>query len=132
MATRPIDLVLDSFAWIEYFRGGVHSATVEKALRASRCATPVHVLAELADKYSREGLSGLTDALDFVEIHTTVLPLTRPVAERAGKTKADRRAVVSDFPLADAIVYEAAQEAGANLLTGDPHFHGMPDVRFLA
>lgn len=129
--SRPVDTLLDSFAWIEYFRGTQLGETVDRSLRSSACATPALVLAELSDKYQREKRAVISERLDFVELRTTILPLTRPVAERAGATKAARRSVLPDFPLADAIIYETAREWSGTLLTGDPHFRGMDGVRFL-
>ncbi len=131
MATRAVALVLDSFAWVEYLKGTSGGQTVEEALRESASGTPVLVLAELADKYHRERIPGLADALNFIEAKTTVLPLTRGIAERAGKTKAEMRRFFPDFPLADAIIYETARDQGAELITGDLHFRRMARVRFL-
>lgn len=41
-----VDLVLDSFAWVEYFRDSSVGQEVDHRLRGSRCATPTIVLAE--------------------------------------------------------------------------------------
>jgi len=131
MATRFVDLVLDSFAWVEYLKGQPAGRVVDRALHSGGCGTPIHVLAEISDKYHRERQPGLGRALDFIELRTTILPMTRGVAERAGKTKTDRRVVVADFPLADAIILETAREFGSDLLTGDPHFRGIHGVQFL-
>ena len=131
MAIESLDLVLDSFAWVEYFKGQPAGRAVDRVLRSSRCGTPILVLAELSDKYHRERQPGVGQALDFVELRTTILPMTRPIAERAGKTKVDRRATVPDFPLADAVILETAREYGSDVLTGDPHFRGVHGVHFL-
>lgn len=131
MATRSVDIVLDSFAWVEYFKGEPAGRTVDRTLRSDSCGTPTLALAEISDKFHRERRSGLGEALDFIELRTTILPMTRAIAERAGKTKTDRRAVMADFPLADAIILETARENGADLLTGDAHFRGLRGVHFL-
>lgn len=130
MATEG-DLVLDSFAWVEYFLGSRLGREVDRQLRRSRCATPTIVLAELADKYTREGIPDLARDLDFVEARTTVVPLDRGIAEGAGRLRAEMRKTAADAPLADAIVYATARRLGADVLTGDPHFRSLRGVVYL-
>lgn len=129
MATESY--VLDSFAWIEYFRGGRLGREVNRRLREARCATPSIVLAELADKYTREGIPDLARDLDFVEAQTIVVPLDRATAEEAGRLKAEMRRRSPDAPLADAIVYATAHRLGADVLMGDPHFRGLRTVVYI-
>ncbi len=126
-----VDLVLDSFAWIEYFRDSRLGREVDRKLRGSRCATPSIVLAELADKYTREGIPDLSRDLDFIEARTTVIPLDRGIAEEAGRLKTEMRESAPDVPLADGIVYATARRLGADVLTGDPHFRGRRGVVYL-
>ncbi|MDK2383479.1 MAG: PIN domain-containing protein, partial [Candidatus Korarchaeota archaeon] len=50
-------LVVDSYAWIEYFLGSDKGKKVlEELRRAEEVITPSVVLAELAHKYFREGM----------------------------------------------------------------------------
>ena len=49
------DAVIDSYAWIEYFKGTESGKRAEGYIEAGNCATPTIVLAELSDKYHREG-----------------------------------------------------------------------------
>lgn len=125
------DLVLDSFAWVEYFRDSPLGREVDRQLRRSRCATPTIVLAELADKYTREGIPDLARDLDFIEARTTVVSLDRALAEEGGRLKTEMRATDPDVPLADAIVYATARRLRAEVLTGDPHFRGRRGVVYL-
>lgn len=131
MATRGTALVIDSFAWVEYFRGTRLGRQVDRFVASQRCATPTIVLAELADKYAREGIPSLRLDLDEVESRTVLVPLDRPIAEEAGRVKAEARRKTPDFPLSDGIVSATAKSLGADVLTGDPHFRGMRGVVFL-
>jgi len=132
MATRSADIVVDSFAWVEYFRGSSLGEEVERLLRSRRCATPTIVLAELSDKYYRDGIQGLSTDLDEVDALSSLITLDRELAEAAGRIKVEARKTMKDFPLSDGIVYATAESLGAEVLTGDPHFRGRSRVIFLA
>ena len=131
MATRASDLVIDSFAWVEYFRGGRIGGEVDSFLTNHDCATPTIVLAELSDKYAREHIAGLSQDLDEIEARSALVPLDRGIAEDAGRVKTDARKRVADFPLADGIIYATAHVLHADVLTGDPHLRGWRGVVFL-
>ena len=131
MAIRGVDLVVDSFAWVEYFRGSPTGKEVDRLLSLHPSATPTIVLAELSDKYAREGISGFARDMDEVDSRTMILPLDRAIAEESGRVKAEARKRIPDFPLADGIVYASAKALGADVLTGDPPFRGWKGVVFL-
>ena len=111
-----LDRIVDSFAWVEYFRG----------TDAGR------VVAELRDKYVREHLPDWSRDLAFIKEMTVLVPEDELIAVRAGETKNRMRTEGRrDFGLIDGIIYETAREADAILVTGDPHFRGVRGVRFL-
>ncbi len=123
--------MVDSFAWVEYFGGSRVGREVDRLLAGRRCATPTIVLAELSDKYAREGTPSLKLDLDEIENRSAIIPLDRSIAEAAGPVKAEERRTKPDFPLSDGIVYATAQALGADVLTGDPHFRRMRGIVFL-
>jgi predicted nucleic acid-binding protein len=126
------DRVLDSFAWVEYFRGTDAGRAVAEELEGALVGTPLVVLAELRDKYVREAIPEWPRDLAFIKAMTTFLPEDERIAVRAGETKNRMRAEGRrEFGLIDSIVYETARAMDAVLVTGDPHFRGVRDVRFL-
>jgi len=50
-------IVLDSYAWIEYFLGSVSGRIVKEYLESEEVCTPSIVLVEVARKYLREGIN---------------------------------------------------------------------------
>ncbi len=60
------DAVIDSYAWIEYFKGSEHGKRAKKYIESGYCVTPTIVLAELSDKYHREGWKFWEEDLEFV------------------------------------------------------------------
>ena len=127
-----LNRILDSFAWVEYFRGTGAGRIVADEIETSAAGTPLVVVAELRDKYVREHLPDWSRDLAFIKEMTTLLPEDELIAIRAGETKNRMRAEGRrDFGLIDGIIYEMAREADAVLVTGDPLFRGVRGVRFL-
>ena len=126
------DRILDSFAWVEYFRGTDAGRLVADELEAPAVGTPLVVVAELRDKYVRDHLPDWSRDLAFIKEATALLPEDEAIAVHAGETKNRMRAEGRrDFGLIDGIIYETARAVDAILVTGDPHFRGARGVRFL-
>jgi len=66
-------------------------------------------LAELSDKYHREGWKYWEDDLEFIFAKTKIVDLTKEIAIKAGETKKEMRRSHPNFGLADAIIYETAK-----------------------
>jgi len=119
--------VLDSFAWVEYFRGTKKGETVKECLEEGGCITPTIVLAELSDVYEREGNSHWERDFAFILSKTTISDLDKETASEAGKIKNEvKRQQEPKFGLADAIVLATARKLAAKVLTGDQHFKKLP------
>lgn len=114
---------MDSFAWFEYFAGSSAGMRVSQLLSSRReLATPASCLSELKRKRIRQGRSWQSE-IEFIRSKSRVVPLSEVIALRAGD--------VLELHFADALVYATALELGGTLLTGDPHFKGLPQVEFL-
>lgn len=127
-----ISYVVDTWTWVEYFRGSAVGQEVAGDLESGDHYTSILSIAELADKFAREGLEGVERHAEFIRLKTEIIPLEVDVALRAGGNKHDHRATTdSQMGLADAIIYESAREVGATVLTGDPDFDGLDGVEML-
>ena len=100
--------------------------------------TPSLVLAELAWKYYREGvdpsmvrgwLQSISEATQIVEIDIVLAEesarASKELVEKARKEGLGRPG------LGDAIVLATTRVCRARLLTGDPHFKGLPETSWL-
>ncbi len=125
------DAVVDAYAWIEYFRGSRKGEKVKAYIEGGRTATPVIVIAELADKYVREGLGAWKTDLDYILSNSTIAELSVEIASKAGHTKNAMRKEQAGFGIADAIILETARAFKTKVLTGDPHFRGLKEAIFL-
>ncbi|MHB8606079.1 MAG: PIN domain-containing protein [Thermoplasmatota archaeon] len=127
-----VELVFDTFAWIELLGGGPGGADAEALHISHDVGTPVVVLAEAAHLYARRAPHHLAAALDAIRSTSELLPLTPEIAESAGKTRAAFEGARKGIGLVDCIVLETARAAGVPLVTGDPHLKGLKGVRFLS
>jgi predicted nucleic acid-binding protein len=88
-------------------------------------------LAELSDKYFREGCKSWDQDLRFILAKSDLAELTKDIAINSGRTKNLIRKTSPDFGLADAIIYETAKQFNASMVTGDRHFKNLENVIFL-
>lgn len=127
-----ISYVVDTWTWVEYFRGSAIGREMAAELESGDHYTSIISVGELSDKFAREYLNGIERHVEFIRLKTEVIPLSVEVAMRAGGNKHDHRATTdSQMGLADAIIYESAHEVGATVLTGDPDFDGLDGVEML-
>jgi len=117
--------VIDSYAWIEYFRGSKAGEKAKKLIEGGEAATATITLAEIREKYAREGWPYFDADLLFITSSTLLVNLTKDVAVKAGETNAAMKAKVKGWGIADSIILATAQMANAKVLTGDKHFKGI-------
>ena len=119
-------IVIDTYAWIEYFKGSVEGERAKKIIegKESKLFTPTIVVAELSDKYRREEIYEWVVRKKFIMLKTKILQLDIAVADDAGRLKQDMRKTHNDVGLADAIIAAHAESINASILTGDKHLKG--------
>jgi len=119
-------VVLDSFAWIEYFNGTTAGEKVQSFLEAGRVLTPAIVVAELSEKHKRLNRE-FGPKYDFVKARTSIVPLEEELARVAGELNFERKKRVKGWGLADSIILATARRSKSKVVTGDPHFKDLVD-----
>ena len=119
-------VVLDSFAWIEYFNGTSAGEKVQSFLETGLAVTPAIVVAELSEKHKRLNRE-FGPKYDFVKARTSVVPLEEELARVAGELNFERKKKVKGWGMADSIVLATARRSGARIITGDPHFRDLTE-----
>ena len=139
MRRIAVRIVVDAHAWVEIFRGSEEGHRAMDALsKATEVHTPGTVLAEIARKYVREGITAkeTTDRLNRITRASNV----SGIDERCALLSADcylqlkEKARSSGLPnpsLFDAIVLATAKSLDAKVLTRDEHFAGLPNTLWL-
>lgn len=120
--------VVDTSVWIEWLIGSPLRRKIERDMpQRSECVVPTIVQLELAKWLSREVGDDAADQMIAYTQKCFVAPLdTRTALRAAGLCRELKLAT------ADAVVYATAAEHGADLLTCDSHFKGLPGVLYVA
>jgi predicted nucleic acid-binding protein len=123
---RNRGVVLDSFAWIEYFNGTSAGEKVQNFLETGVALTPAIVVGELWEKHKRLNRE-FGPKYDFVKARTSIVPLEEELARVAGEVNFERKKRVKGWGMADSIVLATARRAGSKIVTGDPHFKDLTE-----
>lgn len=126
-------LVVDTYAWIEYFNGTEEGERAKKIIEGQerQLFTPSAVIAELSDIYRRKSLKDIWEARrKFITVVSSILDLDSQIADAAGAIKQELRSTDQGRKagLVDAILLAHGKALGAKILTGDKHLIGRKEV----
>ena len=121
----PKPIVVDAYAWIEFFRGSQQGKKLSDLL-GQELITPSIVLAELSFKYAKEKIE-FTNRFNFIKTKSKICPLDSTLASTAGKIRYERRNI-SGWGIADSIILATAKLFKANVITGDEHFRDLKEA----
>ncbi len=123
-----LTVLLDSWAWIEYFKGTSFGKKAQEYIENKQeIITSAINISEvqgflLRTKPGKEA----QEFIQFMVEVSFVIPVNMPIALKAAKLKYDLK-----FGLADAIVLATAREHDAIVVTGDDDFKGQKDVDYI-
>jgi predicted nucleic acid-binding protein len=119
--------LVDTSAWIEWLIDSDTGKAVAGALpERDQWLVPTIVQLELAKWLTREAGEDKADqAIAFTET-CAVVPLDTRLALAAAEVSGREK-----LATADAIIYATAQAHGADVLTCDAHFEGLPGVTLI-
>jgi len=125
---RPMLRIVDTSAWIECLIGSpVGAALASQLPDRGDWLVPTIVQLELAKWLTREvGEDRADQVIAFTET-CVVVDLDTTIALSAADLCARHR-----LATADAVIYASALAHGADLLTCDQHFDGLPGVRYVS
>ena len=121
--------IIDTWAWVEYFRGSDIGRRARPRIENSNNITPTIVLAEMSQKFRQLGRSDLPEKLSFIRQRSSILPLDEPIALLAGEIRAN--VPVQGMGLVDCILLAASRLYSAKVVTGDPHFRDLAEAEFI-
>ena len=118
--------VIDTSAWIEWLVGSALGTKLSKEFPdKSGCIVPTIVQLELSKWLVREVGEDRADQVIAYTQKCKVVPLDTGIALLAAELHREHK-----LATVDAIVYATARQQGADLLTCDAHFNGLPDIVF--
>jgi predicted nucleic acid-binding protein len=121
--------VVDSSGWVEYLGNGPKADEFAKYLeKPESLFLPTIVVYEVYKKLYREQSMILAERFLSTAFNFQEREIILDVSLAASAAKTSLR---SNLPMADAIIYATAQARGAQLITSDAHFTGLPGVTVL-
>ncbi len=117
-------IVADTCVWVEWIAGTQLGKRFAPSIRdTAHLLVPTIVQLELSKWLVREVGEEAADQVIAFTQKCVVVPLDTSIALLAADVHRQHK-----LATADAIVYATAQHMGADLLTCDAHFQGLPDV----
>jgi len=120
--------VIDSYAWIEYFRGTNAGKKAKEFIEKGSAATSAITLAELREKYLRENWSSFDLDVKFVTTKTSLILIDHQISVSAGTISFENKKKIKNWGMADSIILATARRHSAKVVTGDPHFNNIKDA----
>jgi len=123
--------MIDSYAWIEYFRGTRIGERAKSYIESHEAATATITVAELREKYLREGWNYFDEDLAFITSTTLIVPLEKNIAVLAGEINHTAKREAKGWGISDSIILATARSTSTNVVTGDRHFREVKEAIFL-
>ena len=123
--------ILDSHAWLEYFMGTEAGREVKEIVdsESDEKLTPSICLAEIYAKILKtEDEKKAELRRTFVRSRSALVPLSEELAVEVAKVDVAMKRKVQGWGLADSIVLSTARNKKGKVVTGDPHFRGLPEA----
>lgn len=123
-------MLLDTHAWVELFTDSEKGRKIANLIKDMQPATAAPTLAEIV-VWARKNSLDADFFLDKIRRASLVLNLTDEISENAGKICFEYKKRAGEWGMVDSFIYATALEYEMNLVTGDPHFRGKPQVIFV-
>jgi predicted nucleic acid-binding protein len=125
-------MLLDTYAWVEFFIGSKAGKKVLKAIQENRCFTSILSLAEIVDWCFKNDLKEKAKQyIEIVEKASTILNITKEIAILAGEMNQERKKKVKGWGMIDSIILATATFYNLKILTGNSHFKDLENVEIL-
>ena len=127
-----VDFILDTYAWIEYTIGSNKGIIVKGLIDNQRnnFLTLECSIAELKEWCIKENKS-FENILFVVRNYSSIVQIKLNNWIEAAIIKHEKRKIVKDFGLMDALLLAKQKELKCRIITGDKHFRNEKDVIFL-
>ncbi len=125
-----MEIVFDTYAWIEYFNGTEKGKLVEEYLKNDKIITPSIVLLELSYKAEKESWN-FKKYFDFIKHKSEIVGVNEKFIFTFGKSYNQIKKDVKKIGITDIIIIHTARIYNAKILTGDEHFSKVNGVVML-
>jgi predicted nucleic acid-binding protein len=124
-ASDPV--LVDSSGWLEYITSDSKADVFAPYLEGQRpILVPAIVLYEVRKLLLQRQPKTVADMFVSQALRHTVVPIDQEIALSAAVFS-----IQYELPMADALIYAVTEKFGAELITSDAHFKGLPQVTLL-
>ncbi len=115
--------IIDTHAWIEYFRGSAKGLVFKKYLDNinNKFITVECCLAELMG-YCLKNNIDFKKLYVIIKSNSIILPVMRDLWIKGAKIRFELRKKIKDIGLIDSLLIAKQEELKCKIISGDPHF----------
>ncbi len=117
--------VLDTSAWIEYFKGSKKGEIISKIIENTQVYTNIISLAEIAKWFSQNN-ENIEFFIDQIKTNSIIMELHENILIESGKAYVNLRKIKNKISLIDVIIYTSATINSLELISTDKDFEGLP------
>ena len=121
-------VLIDSWAWIEYWRGGSHSVKAAEHIEGSEMAlaSTINLTETFFWVLGHYGEKRAEEKRETLKKRCFLIPVDQEIAVEAARLKHNLKT-----SLADSLILATARTRGAKVVTGDPDFKQISDAIFI-
>ena len=127
------NIILDSSAWIEYFKGTEKGEKIKKYVDANSDSVYSNgiIVAEVCSKFLKDGSSNTEKAFNIIISLSKSVNLNFDIGFDSSKTYISHRKNNNKFSLIDSIILTLAKSINGKVITCDSDFVGINDAVFI-
>ena len=131
------NFIIDTFAWIEYFKASKMGEFAKEYIESENSVTPTIVVSEISRKLRKdieignETREGRIRRLEFIRSTSRIVDLDFETAVEAGEINEKFKDKAKGWGLADSIILCTALGLKGKVVTGDDHFRELEEVIFI-
>ena len=122
--------LLDTSAWVEYFKGSEKGEKVKTILAEHQIYTSAITFAEISKWLSENNISP-DFAIEQIKINSIIISLEEPILIESGTRYTPLRKIKPKIGLIDTIIYVSAILHDLTLVTRDYDFQGLTNVEMI-
>src|SRR3989344_4976949 len=100
--------IIDSYAWVEYFRGSKEGNIAKDYIEGQSCITSAITIAELSEKYKRED-KNFEENFNFIISKTKIFEINTEIALLSGQINFENKKKIKNWGMSDSIILATAQ-----------------------
>lgn len=123
-------MLLDSYAWIEFFIGSNKGETVRDIVNSKECFTSIFSIAEIVEWSLKRSLN-YQKYIKTIQKNSSVVEFNEEIMTLVGKINFEKKKKIKNWGMADSIILAVSKFYNLQIVTGDKHFKNLENTLFL-